>query len=959
MYPGILSTIGHTPFIPLKRIYQELPVNYYAKMEMFNPGGSIKDRPAFMMLSKAIEEGKTEEGAAVIESSSGNMAIGLAQACCYFGLNLIVVVDPKINGHTMKILQTYGAQIEKVTRPDENGNYLKTRLQRVRELLNQLPDSYWPNQYSNKYNPAAHYQTMEEIVQELPKPPDYLLAATSTCGTIMGCADYVQQHKLDTKIVAVDAAGSVIFGTKPADRLVPGHGAGRPSELLQKNVVDHVLHITDEECVIGCRRLLQREAILAGGSSGAVVMAAEKLQANIPNGSTCALILADSGERYLDTVFNDGWVKEHFGEIDLLHGNNTNRKNSEILFSVSNAAHKLENGRTAETKKIAIIGGGPKGMYGFERLAAQFKAHASEQRVEVHVYNRSSHFGAGDIYSTDQPEYLLMNNPVGAVNMWIDEEPLPVSEPLSLTKWLRQKGIGKVTENDFVDRAAAGRYLEEGFERIASSLPDNMDGKYMIGEVTDLYKNKEKYAIKLKTAAGSSEEISHRYDHILLATGHPRNQATEQEKKYSQFADKKDGIGFIPFIYPVEPALRKVLPGSKIGIKGIGLTFVDAVLALSEGKRGKFKRDSVNNKLVYEASGNEPEMIYPFSRSGLPMITREPAPKNEVPLKFFTEKTLQNHQAEVKVDFKKQILPLIKQEMTFAFYNSKMKQTGFKNDLSACATFAEAAHYITLFHEQHPDAERFEPNAFLKPLTDKRFQDSEAFNRYIQSYLEFFLVEERCGKLKSPWAAVIEVWRKAVPTFGACYAFGGLSPNSQRFFDTIYHRLLSRVTFGEPVESGEKLVALMEAGILNFEMAQNPAVVMDEKTDMFVLKSDQYGIRQPVHYLIDARISKVSLGDDRSSLYQILLERGLIRMYKNESGQDSYQPGCIDLSPEGFVIDREGAENRAIAVTGTPTEGITFDNDALSRNRNNFVSGWAAIIRKLYTKSTLVNHAPR
>lgn len=309
---GILSTIGNTPMVALNKLYPAISSTLYAKLEMLNPGGSTKDRTALLMLSKAIEEGKLNSNSTVIESSSGNMAIGLAQVCRYLDLNLIVVTDPKINRHTVDLLQAYGAQIEQVTEADSSGNYLENRLKRVRELRDTLPNSYWPNQYSNNLNPEAHYQTMKEIVDHCQQPPDYLLAATSTCGTIMGCASYIREHNLKTKVVAVDAVGSVIFGTSKGRRLIPGHGAGKKSELLDESFIDHVFHMTDIDCVVGCRHLLERESILAGGSSGAVVMAAEKLQSSIPENSICVLIFSDSGERYLDTIFNDFWVENTF-----------------------------------------------------------------------------------------------------------------------------------------------------------------------------------------------------------------------------------------------------------------------------------------------------------------------------------------------------------------------------------------------------------------------------------------------------------------------------------------------------------------------------------------------------------------------------------------------------------------------------------------------------------------------
>lgn len=315
MKDGILSAIGNTPLVELNKLFPDQENKVYAKLEMQNPGGSTKDRTSLLMLSKAMEDGKITDNTTVVESSSGNMGIGLAQACRYLDLGLIVVTDPNINQHTLDILKAYGARIERVSQADTNGNYLKRRLQRVQEILNSTPQSYWPNQYANTFNPAAHLKTMEEIVRACSDPPDYLLAATSTCGTIMGCATYAKNNRLSTKFVAVDAAGSVIFGQHGKNRLIPGHGAGRKSDLLDESLIDHVLNITDKECVIGCHELLNREAILAGGSAGAVVIAAKKMQSIIPKGSTCALIFSDSGERYLDTIYNHKWVKNHFGHI--------------------------------------------------------------------------------------------------------------------------------------------------------------------------------------------------------------------------------------------------------------------------------------------------------------------------------------------------------------------------------------------------------------------------------------------------------------------------------------------------------------------------------------------------------------------------------------------------------------------------------------------------------------------
>ncbi len=308
---SILDTVGNTPLVGLNNIYPFLNLRIFGKLESFNPGGSIKDRTAYRLISQAIESGELKPGNTVIESSSGNMAVGLAQTCLYFGVRLIVVVDPLVNQHTVKILKAYGAKVDQVKEPSVDGGFLNARLERVQELLNANPGSFWPNQYGNPQNPLAHKQTMDEIVKSLDGKVDYLFAATSTCGTLMGCAAYAKEKNLSTKIIAVDAFGSVIFGPTAGERKIPGHGAGRPSQFLRTEMIEDVVHVSDEDCVNGCRDLLQTEAILGGGSSGAVVRALLKYADKIPSNSTCALILCDRGERYLDTVYNDQWVQDN------------------------------------------------------------------------------------------------------------------------------------------------------------------------------------------------------------------------------------------------------------------------------------------------------------------------------------------------------------------------------------------------------------------------------------------------------------------------------------------------------------------------------------------------------------------------------------------------------------------------------------------------------------------------
>ncbi|MBT9169240.1 MAG: putative siderophore biosynthesis protein SbnA [Syntrophomonadaceae bacterium] len=299
------NLIGNTPLIKLERIFSNQKINIYAKLEQFNLGGSIKDRPALMMIGQAMHEGKIKQGATVIESSSGNMGIALAYVCLRYGLNFIAVVDPRTTKANIGILEALGAKIEMVDwRGETTSSYLEARFERVKQLLNEMPGSFWPNQHANENNPRAHHRTMEEIDKALQGKIDYLFCAASTCGTLRGCFEYIKEKNLNAKIIVVDAEGSIIFGGTSGNRLIPGHGSAIRPEIYREGMADKVIYVNDAECVAGCRLLLKEEAIFAGGSSGAIVSGFAKVQTEIPENSNVVMILPDRGERYLDTIYN-------------------------------------------------------------------------------------------------------------------------------------------------------------------------------------------------------------------------------------------------------------------------------------------------------------------------------------------------------------------------------------------------------------------------------------------------------------------------------------------------------------------------------------------------------------------------------------------------------------------------------------------------------------------------------
>lgn len=312
---GWLNRIGNTPLVPLDRLFaNDRGITVYGKMELMNPGGSAKDRPALRMIRSAWEDGKLRPGSVVIESSSGNMAISLAAICSYLGMKFVSVIDPRTTAQNMAIMKAYGAEVSYVDTPDPvTGEFLPARLERVRRLREEIPDSFWPNQYGNPHNPLAHAEgTMREIADSLSRV-DYIVGGVSTCGTMLGCSTCIKERGLSTKVVAVDAVGSVIFGGEKGARRFPGLGAGIVPPFGGQRFMDLAVNVTDREMAAACRDLAASESILAGPSSGACIAALRSLMAEIPDGSVCVVILHDRGERYMDTVYSDDWLREQFG----------------------------------------------------------------------------------------------------------------------------------------------------------------------------------------------------------------------------------------------------------------------------------------------------------------------------------------------------------------------------------------------------------------------------------------------------------------------------------------------------------------------------------------------------------------------------------------------------------------------------------------------------------------------
>jgi N-(2-amino-2-carboxyethyl)-L-glutamate synthase len=325
--PNILAAIGETQLVEMQRYLERRDIRVWAKLESLNPGGSAKARPAARMIAEALAGGLIGPGSTVIESTSGNMGVGLAQACRFHGLRLICVVDPRTTDVNLRTMRAMGADVRVVTEPDpEGGDLLGARLRLVAELVESVPGAFWPDQYSNGSNAESHaLGTMREIHEALDGEIDHLFAAVSTAGTLAGCMDYLERMERPAKVVAVDAVGSALFGGTARPRKLPGFGAGVETPVSRTVRPDRVIRVSDIDSVVACRRLLDREAIFAGASAGAVAAALSALAPELEPGSRVAAIFHDGGAGYLDTVYDDDWIRAELGyepaDVDAMIGN--------------------------------------------------------------------------------------------------------------------------------------------------------------------------------------------------------------------------------------------------------------------------------------------------------------------------------------------------------------------------------------------------------------------------------------------------------------------------------------------------------------------------------------------------------------------------------------------------------------------------------------------------------------
>jgi hypothetical protein len=605
---------------------------------------------------------------------------------------------------------------------------------------------------------------------------------------------------------------------------------------------------------------------------------------------------------------------------------------------------------------VAIVGLGPKGLYCLERLLAEFNASSLRQPLDIHLFNRSPYFGASPIYDPEQPEYILVNVSVGEIDLWTATDPPTVGgRGLSFVDWYREtvQPDSPLTGDEYLSRAVVGRYLIDGFCRLLGNLPLGVSVYCHVGEVVDIREEGRSYQVKFAAKGGPAEEI--RSDKILLATGHSQRLPTVTEKHYQAFAGRHPGVSFIPFVYPVVKVMSAIPTGARVALNGVGLTFIDAVLELTEGRGGRFTR-SADMSLSYTASCKEPLSIIPFCRTGLPMTPKaNDLPPLMRPLTFFTQEAvseLRSKLAGEKLDLERDLWPLFEFEMELHYYRLVMGAGEARSKLEACGNDGPAMRQvIDSYLQAHPSQARFDWRQALDPAGDRRFENGSEFTSFVERYIEQEIARARLGQGGCGVKAATDIWYEVRKELGSVLKFGGLTPESHRKLIEYYFPRFKRIVFGPPIINIEKLLALVRAGLLDFSVARNPRVLCNESDGCFELRCDEIpNASMRAEILVDARYPSSNILWDASPLYRNLQRRGMVRAFENRSVNpevSGYCPGAIDMTEgSNFVVDGEGVGNEDISVIGIPTEGNLIGNKTIARD--DYPGTWAAeVVRQL------------
>jgi cystathionine beta-synthase len=307
----LLEAIGHTPLVKLNRVAAGIGATVLAKVEYFNPGSSVKDRPALLMIEDAEARGLLQPGGTIVEPTSGNTGVGLAIAAAIKGYRCVFTMPDKMSQEKRDVLRAYGAEV--VITPSAVANdHPDSYYSVANRLTREIPGAYQPNQFHNPKNPESHYRTTgPEVWDQTDGRITHFVASVGTGGTISGTAKYLKERNPAVTVVGADPEGSIYSGDTPRPYLVEGIGMNYLPDTVDLRLIDQWERVSDRESFLMTRRLAREEGLLVSGSSGTAVVAALRVARDLPSDAVVVVLLPGSGRGYISKIFNDEWMRQH------------------------------------------------------------------------------------------------------------------------------------------------------------------------------------------------------------------------------------------------------------------------------------------------------------------------------------------------------------------------------------------------------------------------------------------------------------------------------------------------------------------------------------------------------------------------------------------------------------------------------------------------------------------------
>lgn len=623
-----------------------------------------------------------------------------------------------------------------------------------------------------------------------------------------------------------------------------------------------------------------------------------------------------------------------------------------------------------EPLDIAIVGGGPTATYALDRLTAALSFFRPARPIRVGVFEKSGRFGCGSTHAFDQPATSYMNRASADIALGADESNSAFTKigggfPTFLD-WARSNGVNAIGEaserplegDETPSRALHGAALIAAFNSYVDRFENHAIGSCRLysGEVIDVapISGGGRYVIKL---SGSGEREVATTEYLLLVTGHSETITSEEDRDLEIAAARHNHLSYVSNPYPLSN-LDSDLKAARICIKGMGLTAIDAILHLTEGRGGRFYRGS-GGDLKYRSSGDEPKYITAISPSGLLITAR---PRNERAARslpayegaFYSfdaidrvrqsrgvTRLLPDGTKRLQVQFETDVLPLIVLEMAYVYYNTIC---GSVHE----AALRDSAHDTWSKFLADSDRDSSALNWLVAPIRDKASMLGIEPAFYWEDFLhrkvvgpnwheavlkaaELDLARSQKGNVKDPWKRAIDaVWRDLRKVHNYVLDFAGLTAESEAQFHEHYLRIYHRTSNGCCREAMEKIIALGRANTIDLSQGPGAKVGLTECGREFEVTSAE-GRRSPVDMVICGYLHRFQPSTDCSPLYRNMIRRQLLQTWVNPGSQGSFECGAIAVNRKHQAWTSAGKVNENITLLGTPIDGVRYFQQSAAR----------------------------